>query len=148
MPVVGGEAFGMEVVEAARVPLLKECLALVCKSGCEPRPATERAGLPCFDCKVKRLKVMFQGGVPLSTTYFYSALKQDDMGMTSYSNCWVCSKSQTHALPITQSAKLNVFMTFKIQAIFPYLIILSAAIILGSCWGQVHLSSKCIKNNE
>ena len=52
MPV--GDLWGMEVVEAARVPLLikLEFFALLCKSGCEPRPATERAGLgPCFDWK-------------------------------------------------------------------------------------------------
>ena len=55
MPV--GDRWGMEVVEAARcVPLLKaEFFALLCKSGWEPRPATERAGLPCFDCKIHTL---------------------------------------------------------------------------------------------
>jgi hypothetical protein len=45
-----GEGWGIEVVEAARPPLLRPFFTLG-KSGCEPRPATDLAGLLCLDWK-------------------------------------------------------------------------------------------------
>ena len=45
-----GDGWGIEVVEAARPPLLRPFLTAG-KSGCEPRPATDLAGLPCLDWK-------------------------------------------------------------------------------------------------
>ena len=45
-----GEGWGIEVVEEARPPLLREEPFLVVgRSGWEPLPATDFAGLPCFD---------------------------------------------------------------------------------------------------
>jgi len=43
-----GDGCGIEVVEAARPPLLRPFFT-VGKSGCEPLPATDLAGLLCFD---------------------------------------------------------------------------------------------------
>jgi hypothetical protein len=43
-----GDGCGIEVVEAARPPLLRPFFTLG-KSGCEPRPATDLAGLLCLD---------------------------------------------------------------------------------------------------
>jgi len=43
-----GDGWGIDVVEAARPPLLRPFLTAG-KSGCEPRPATDLAGLPCLD---------------------------------------------------------------------------------------------------
>ena len=47
-----GDGCGIEVVEAARPPLLRPFFT-VGKSGCEPRPATDLAGLLCLDWKNK-----------------------------------------------------------------------------------------------
>ena len=45
-----GEGWGIEVVEEARPPLLREEPFLVVgRSGWEPLPATDFAGLPCLD---------------------------------------------------------------------------------------------------
>ena len=44
-----GEGWGIEVVEAARPPLLRPpFLAVAGKSGWEPRPATDLEGLLCL----------------------------------------------------------------------------------------------------
>ena len=44
-----GEGWGIEVVEAARPPLLRPPFFVVPgKSGWEPRPATDLEGLLCF----------------------------------------------------------------------------------------------------
>ena len=51
-----GDGCGIEVVEAARPPLLRPFFT-VGKSGCEPLPATDLAGLLCFDWKIKNKQI-------------------------------------------------------------------------------------------